>query len=143
MKRDDDDTNREEFSDHDHEDPGESTLSFDNEEDNFDNQQAILHLDQAHRDKIIRTTTVPLAKKRNHANTVIARTLLPNLQHPAGAMAPPLLKCQKSTINILREADIVPAQVLPLPKTGGDHCVPQRKAGGDHKVPQHQRLPLS
>jgi len=54
-------------------------------------------------------------------------------------MAPPLLKRQKSTINILRESEIVPAQVLPLPKAGGDHSVPQPKAGGDHNVPQLQK----
>jgi len=53
-------------------------------------------------------------------------------------MAPPLLKRQKSTINILRKSDTVPAQVLPLSKAGGDHSVPQPKAGGDHNVPQHQ-----
>jgi len=53
-------------------------------------------------------------------------------------MAPPLLKCQKSTINILRESDIVPALALPLPKAGGDHSVPQPKASGDHNVPQNQ-----
>jgi hypothetical protein len=54
-------------------------------------------------------------------------------------VAPPLLKRQKSTVNILRESDIVPAQALPLPKAGGDHSVPQPKAGGDHNVPQHQK----
>jgi len=53
-------------------------------------------------------------------------------------MTPPLLKRQKSTINILHESDIVPAQALPLPKAGGDHSVPQPKAGGDHNVPPHQ-----
>jgi len=47
--------------------------------------------------------------------------------------------CQKSTINKLRESDVVPAQVLPLPKAGGDQNVPQPKAGGDHNVPQHQK----
>jgi len=139
MKQDDDDTDREEFSDDDSEDTGESTLSPDIEEDNLDNQQAVLHLDQARCDKIILTTRVALPKKRNRADTVIARTSLPNLRHPAGAMAPPLLKCQKSTINILRESDIVPAQTLPLPKAGGGHSVPQPKAGGDHNVSQHQK----
>jgi hypothetical protein len=53
-------------------------------------------------------------------------------------MAPPLLKRQKSTINISRESDIV--QALPLPKAGGDHNMPQQKpGGGDHNVPQHQK----
>jgi len=53
-------------------------------------------------------------------------------------MAPPLLKRQKSTINISRESDIV--QALPLPKAGGHQNVPQQKpGGGDHNVPQHQK----
>jgi len=53
-------------------------------------------------------------------------------------MAPPLLKRQKSTINISRESDIV--QALPLPKAGGDHNMPQQKpGGGDHNVPQHPK----
>jgi len=54
-------------------------------------------------------------------------------------MAPALLKCQKSTVNILREFEIIPAKALPLPKAGGDHSVPQPKAGGDHNVFQHQK----
>jgi hypothetical protein len=135
MKQDDDDIDREEISDDDSEEAGESTLSSDIKEDDSDNQQEVLHLAQARRDKIIRTTRVPLPKKRNRADTVIARTSLPHLWHPAGAMAQPLLKRQKSTINILRESDIVPTQALPLPKAGGDHSVPQPKAGGDHNVP--------
>jgi hypothetical protein len=87
---------------------------------------------------IIRNTPVQLPKKRNRANTVISCTSRPNLRHPAGAMALPSLKRQKPTINILHESDIVPAQVLPLPKAGGDHSVAQPKAGGDHNVLQHQ-----
>jgi len=113
-------------------------LTSDIEEDDLDNQE-VLHLDQSRRDKTIRTTRVPPPKKRSRAETVIARTSLPNLRHPAGAIAPPLLKRQKSTINILRESDVVPAQALPLLKTGGDQNVPQPKAGGDHNVPQHQK----
>jgi len=53
MKQDSDDTDREEISDDDSEDTGESTLSSDIEEDDLDNQQEVLHLDQARRDKII------------------------------------------------------------------------------------------
>jgi hypothetical protein len=87
----------------------------------------------------MRITRVPLPKKPNRADAVIARTSLPNLQHPARAMAPPFLKRQKSTINISRESDIV--QVLSLPKAGGDQNVPQQKPGGaDHNVPQHQKV---
>jgi len=75
---------------------------------------------------------------RARADTVIARTSLPNLRHPARAMAPPLLKRQKSTINISCQSDIV--QALPLPKAGADQNVAQQKpGGGDHNVPQHQK----
>jgi hypothetical protein len=53
-------------------------------------------------------------------------------------MAPPLLKRQKSTINISCKSDIV--QALPLPTAGGDHNMSQQKpGGGDHNVPQHQK----
>jgi hypothetical protein len=54
-------------------------------------------------------------------------------------MAPQLLKCQKSTINILRESDIVPTRTLPLPKAGGVQNVPQPKAGGDDNISHHQK----
>jgi hypothetical protein len=90
----DDDTDREEISDDNSEPAGESTWPSDIEEDDFDNRQEVLHLDQACHDKIIRTTVLPQPKKLNHADIVITRTLLPNLQHPARAMAP-LLKHQK------------------------------------------------
>jgi hypothetical protein len=139
MKQDADYTDGEEISDDDSEDAEKSTLSSDIEEDDLDNQQEVPHLDQTSHDKIIRTSRVPQSKKRNRADTVIACTSLPNLGHPAGAMAPPLLKCQKSTINILHKSDIVPAQALPLPMAGGEQNVPQPKAGGDHNVPQHQK----
>ena len=114
-------------------------MSSDIEEDDLDNQQEVVHPDQVCRDKIIPTTRVPQPKKRNLADTVIARTALPNLRHPAGAMSPPLLQRQKSTINILCESENVSAQALPLPKAGGDYSVPQPKAGGDHNIPQHQK----
>jgi len=91
MKQDDNDTDRE-ISQNESEGLGESTLSSDIEEDDLDNQQEVLHLDQARRDKTIRTTRVPPAKKWSRADTVIARTSLPNLRHPALAMAPPSLK---------------------------------------------------
>ena len=137
MKQDDDDTYWV-ISENQSEDPGESTLSSDSEEDDLDNQQEVLHLDQAHCDKTIWTTRVPLPTKQSRADTVIAPTSLPNLRPPAGAIAPQLLKCQGLTFNILRESDVVPAQALQLPMAGGDQNVPQPKAGGDHNVPQHQ-----
>jgi hypothetical protein len=93
MMPDDNDTDQE-ISENESEDLGEFSSSSNIQDDNLDTLQGVLHLDQAHRDKTIRTTRVPLAKKRSRADTVIARTSLPNLRHPAGAMAPPLLKCQ-------------------------------------------------
>jgi hypothetical protein len=77
--QDDDDTDREEISDNDSEDPGESTMSFDIKENDFDNQLEVIHPDQAHHDMIIPTRNVPLKKNRNRADTVIAHISLPNL----------------------------------------------------------------
>jgi len=140
MKQDDNATNRE-SRENEREDFGESTLSSDIEEDHLDNQQEVLHLDQACHDETIRTTTVPPPKKRSLSDTVIACTSLPNLRHPAGAMAPPLLKREKLTIIISRESDIV--QPLPLRKAGADQNVPQPKpGGGDHNVPQHRKATI-
>src|SRR5882757_10661186 len=106
MKYDDDDVDRG-ISNDESEDLGESTLSSDIEEDDLDIRQEVLHLDQVRRDKTIRTTRVPPPKKRSRVDTVIARTSLPNLRHPAGAIAPPSLKRQKSVINISLEPDVV------------------------------------
>jgi len=136
MKQDDDDTDREIRYD-ESVDPTQSTLSSDIEEDDLDIRQEILHLDQAHHDKIIRRTRVPMPKQRSRADTVITCAPLPNLQRTAGAIAPPVLKRYNSVINISRESDIV--QALPLPKAGGEQNVPQPRAGGDHNVPQHQK----
>jgi hypothetical protein len=136
MKQDDDDIDREITTDK-NEDLGESTLSSDIEEDDLDIRQEVPHLDQERRDKTLRTSMVPLPMKRSRADAVIARSPLPNLQHLAGVIAPPLLKRQKSVINISRESDVVQAHTLP--KAGGDQNIPQSKAGGDDKFPQHQK----
>jgi len=135
-----DDTDQE-LSDDESEYPGESTLLSDIKEDDLDHQQEVLLLGQAHRDKSLRTTRVPLPKKRSCANTVIARPPLPNPRNAAGVMAPPLLKCQKSTLlNKLSESDRAPStQVLPLRMSSGDQNVPQPKASADQNVPQHQK----
>jgi len=126
------------ISDNESENPGESTLSSDIEDDDLDNQQEDRHLDQARRNETIQTSMVPLPKKPGHSDTVIACTLLPNLQHPAGAIAPPLLKLQESTINISHKSDIV--QALLFPKASRVQNVPQPKAGGgDHNIPQYQK----
>jgi len=52
IKQDDDDTDRE-ISNDESEDPGESTLLSDIEEDDLDIWQEVLHLDQARRDETI------------------------------------------------------------------------------------------
>jgi hypothetical protein len=95
-------------------------LSSNIENDNLDNQQDVLHRDQARRDKTRWTTRVPLPNQQSHTDTVIPCTALPNLAHPAGAIALPLLKLPKSTINILHKSDVVPAQAVLVPKAGGD-----------------------
>jgi hypothetical protein len=137
MTQDDNNTDRE-ISKNETEDLGELTLSSDIEEEDLDNQQEVLHLDQAGGNKTIQTTQVSPPKKWSRADTVIACTSLPNLRYSAGAIPPPLLNCQKSTINISPESDIV--QALPLPMAGEDQNVPQQKpVGGDHNVPQHQQ----
>ena len=112
-------------------------MSSDIEEDDLDIRQEVLHLDQARLDKTIRTTRVQPPKKQSRADTVIGSAPLPNLQHPAWVIAPPLFKRQKSVISISRESDVV--QALPLPKASGDQNVPQRKVSGDHNIPQHQQ----
>jgi hypothetical protein len=101
MKQDDDDVDQE-ISNDESEDLGDSTMSSDIKEDDLDIRQEVLRLDQAHRDKTIRTTRVPLPKKPSRADTVIARAPLRNRRHPARAIAPRLLKCQMSVINISR-----------------------------------------
>jgi hypothetical protein len=133
--QDDDDTEREITLESEH--AGDSTLPCDIEDDDLDIRQEVLHLDQTHSDKIIRTKRVLLPNTWSRANTVITLTPLPNLRHPVAAIAPQLLKRQKSAINLSPKSDVV--QALPLPKAGGDHTLPQPKASGDHNVPQHQK----
>jgi hypothetical protein len=136
MNRDDNNTDRE-SSENAGEDLGEYTLSSNIEEDNLDNQHEVILLDQVRRDKTIRTTTVPLPKKRSHADNGIACTSLPNLRHPAGAMALPLLNHQMSTINISCKSDTDQAPLHP--QAGADQNVPQQKPGrGEYNSPQHQ-----
>jgi len=113
-------------------------LSSETEEHNLDDQQEVLEQVQVRHDRTLQASRVALAKKWNRADTVIASTSLPNLRYPAGAIPPPLLKWQNSTINIFHVTDIVPAQEIRLPTAGGDQSVPQPKAGGDHNIPQHQ-----
>jgi hypothetical protein len=126
VKQNNDDTDRE-ISNYECEDLGLCTFSSDIEEDDLDHWEEVLYLDQARRDMTMPTTSVPLPKKRSCADTVIARTPL-----PVGAITPPLVKHQKSAIDISRESDVV--QTLPLPKAGGDHNVHQPKAVGDRNI---------
>jgi len=137
MKQDDDDTDQK--SNDDSEGLVESTFSSDIEKDDLDNLLELLHVDQTRRDKTLQTWSLPLPMKRSRADTFIACTSHPNLQHPTGAIAPPLLNHPKSTINMLRESGIVLAQVISLPKVGGDQSVPQPTAGAEYNVPQQQQ----
>jgi len=136
IKQDDDDTDWEIINDA-IEDPGDSTLSSNIDEADWNNGQEVLHPDQAYGEKTVRTTRVLLLKQRSLADTVIAHRPLPNLQPPVGAIALPLLERQMSTIGIFCEFDII--QAPPLPKDGRAPNIPQPKAGRDHNVPQHQK----
>ena len=118
--------------------PAVSTWSADIKEDDLDIQQELLHLDQARQDKTIRTTSVPLWEKWSHADNVVAHAPLPNLRHSAGAVAPTLVRCQKSVINISRESDVVQAQPLPLARR--DQNIPQLMASGDYNVSEHRKV---
>jgi len=137
-----DDETEEEIGDDDSDDTGESTLSSDIAEDYLDHQQEVLHLAQVRQDKSSRTTWAPLPKKRSCADTVIARPPLPNSRNLPAAMAPPLLKRQKSSLlNKLFESDCAPsARALVLPNmSSGDQNIPQPKASSDQNLPQHQK----
>jgi len=135
-----DDATDQEIGDDESEYTGESTLSSDIEADDLDHQQEVLHLGQARQDKSLRTTRVPLPKERSRADTVIARPPLPNSPNLPAAMAPPLLKRQKSALlNKFSESDRAPSsRALVLPsKSSGDQNIPQPKASSDQNVPQH------
>jgi hypothetical protein len=62
LKKDDDDTDQE-IRENKSEDHGWCTLSFEIKEDDLDNQQELLHVDQVHHNKAIRTTWDPLPNK--------------------------------------------------------------------------------
>jgi hypothetical protein len=117
-----DETNQE-IGDDDSEDTGESTFSSDIEEDDLNHQQVVLHLGQVRWEKSLRTTRVLLRKKQSHADTVLARPPLPKSQNLPAAMAPPLLKRQRSSVlSKLSDSDraaFTRALVLPN-KSGGD-----------------------
>jgi len=137
-----DDETDQEIDDADSEDTGESTLSSDSEENHLVHRHEVLHSGQACQGKSLRTTMVPLPKKWSHANTVIAHPPLPNSRNLPAAMAPPLLKCPKSSLlNKLSESDRAPsARALVLPnKSSGDQNIPHSKANSDQNIPQHQK----
>jgi hypothetical protein len=70
----------------------------------------------------------------SHADTVIAHPLLPNSQNLPAAIAPPMPKCQKSSLlNKLSKSDYAQsARALVLPnKSSGDHNIPKLKASSD------------
>jgi len=124
----DDDTDQKIF-DYESKDNPKWTISADIKEDNLDHPQEVLLLCQACWDQSLRTTMVPLPKIQSCANTVIACPPLPNSWNPPGAMAPPLLKYQKSSVlNILSEADRVSStQALLLLKASGNQNLLQHQ----------------
>jgi hypothetical protein len=98
------------LSDDKSEDPGESTLLSDLIEDDSDYRQEVLLLGLARWDKSLPTTRIPLQKTQSRSDTVSVRSPLPNSRNPAWAMAPPLLKCLKSTVlNKSSEPDRAPS----------------------------------
>jgi hypothetical protein len=137
----DDQTHRQ-IGDDDSEDIGESALSSDIKGDDLENQQEVLHLGQGCWEKSVCTTRVPLPKNHSRADTVIARTLLPISCNLPAAMAPPLLKHQKSSLfNKLSESDHVPSSwtlVLPNKSSGDQNCL-QPKASSNLNIPQHHK----
>jgi len=136
-----DETNQE-IGHNDSEDTREFTLSSNIEEDDLQHQQEVFHLGQARRDKSWCTTRVPLPKKYSRVDAVIARPPLPISRNLPAAMAPPLLKCQKSSLlNKLSESDRAPfTRALVLPnKPSGDQNSPQPKASSNQNVPQHEK----
>ena len=136
-----DDDTKLEISDDKSEDPGETTISSDINEDYLERLQEILFPSQAHHDKSLQTTRVPLPMKRSHANTVIACPLLPDSRNPAGAMIPRLLKRQKSILlnNIFESEGAPSTQPFLLSNSSGDQNVPQPMASADQNVPQKQK----
>jgi hypothetical protein len=70
-------------------------LSCDIDEDNLDCQQVVLYLDQTCCEKKIWITRVLLPENQWGADTVISRSLLSNLGHPASTIVPQLLKHPK------------------------------------------------
>jgi len=137
-----DDETDQEIGDDDSEDTGQSTLSSDIDEDDLHHHQKVLHLGQACWDKSLRTTRVPLPKKRSCADTVIAHPPLANSRNLPAAMVPPQLKREKSSLLNKSSGSVCApsARALVLPnKCSGDQNLPQPKATSDQNVPRHQK----
>jgi len=128
----------EEIGDDENSNTEESILSLDINQDILNQSLDFLLLDEPHNDNTVWTTGVPLPKISTHGDTVIAHAPLQNSRNPAGAIAPPLLKCQKSTLhNKLCKSHCPTAQAHPPPKSSGDQNVPNPKASGVQNVPQY------
>jgi len=109
-------------------------------QDTLNHPQTVLLEGQACWNKSIWTSKVVLLKKWTCADTVLTHPPLPNSRDSAAAMAPQLLKHQKTTLlNTLCKFDHAPSvQVLPLPKSTGDQHAPHSKACWDQNVAQQQ-----
>jgi len=106
-----------------------SIISFNVEERNVDDYQAVILQCQPYQDKSLQIAMVSLQKRRSSSNTVIARLPLGNSWNPLVAVAPPLLKSQKSThLNNVSESDQAPSiQALPLPNPSRAQNIPQHQ----------------
>jgi len=106
------------------------------DEADLDGQQQVPSQGQARQDKSLQTTRLPQLMQPSSADTVIAPPPHPHFRYSAVAMAPTLLKCQKSNLlNKLSESDHAPScQALPLCMSSGDRKVPQPQAGAHQKV---------
>jgi len=122
----DDDTDQE-ITNGDGKDRRKTTGSSKIEEDDLDHQLEVLLLIQACQDKSLLASTIPQQNIPSCADILIARPLQINAGNPAGAIAWPLVKHQKSTLfNLLSMSDCTPStQVLLQPKTSGVQILPQ------------------
>lgn len=135
LKRGDDNADHEIQHD-ESENPSQFTWCTNIEETHFDHQREFLLVGQVCPNETVWTVWVPLQKSYRHTVTGIAPTPHPDSKYPARAMAPPLIKCQKWTLNTLHKSDLVPAQTLPLSKSSGNWNSPWPNADGVHNVPE-------
>ena len=139
MKQNDDNTDRE-ISENESEDPGESTLSSDIKQDDFGqpaggpiSRPGALRYNNMNNKGSSTKGTEPCGHCHCHHFTCKSATF-------GWGHRTTIAQVAKSTIDILCESDVVPAQAIPLLKAGGAQRVPQPEASRDHNVYQHQMV---